>query len=136
MLHTPITAAWNEAPEARAILRSLTPADVHIAVRTPIVGDRYHEWVAPYHEDALYDLRRAHIARLFGKSFADCRTDDERRGYLEFDARHETIAEVLRGIFGAPWDRPTDRVIDCDKGVGANQRWRAQSTLSRMERIG
>lgn len=119
---------WHETGEAAAILAALTPAHVHLVARTPIIGARYHEWVAPEHDEALYELRRAFIAESFGKSFAACTNDDERRAYLEFDALHENVGEVLCGLFGSPerLGRPSDLLIDCDRGVGVTAAWRRE----------
>jgi hypothetical protein len=122
------TAHWQDQPAAAALLRSLTPADVHIVARTPVIGPRFNEWAAPEHDDALYELRRAFVAARFGGSFTDCQTDTECRAYLREDARHDSVAEVLRSIFGPAerFGRATERVIDCDRAVGANERFRTE----------
>lgn len=124
-VHTKIEAAsWHEAPAAAAILSGLTPAHVSIVPRTPIVGPRFYEWTAGEVDERLYEVRRAFVDAAFGKAFADCYTDDERRAYLACDMHYESVADALRGLFGAPWGVPTDRLIDCDRGAAVNAAWR------------
>lgn len=119
---------WHDSPEARVILRGLTPAHVSIRTITPIVGPRYQSWTAGETDELLDEMRRAYIVAGYGKSFAECVNDDERRAYLEFDATHENVDEVLRGLFGTPgrWGRPSDLLIDCDRGAGATSAWRRE----------
>lgn len=114
--------AWHATPAATAILASLTPAHVSIAARTPIIGPRFYEWSAGEIDEQLAELRRAHVAAAFGKAFTACATDDERHAYLAFDRHHDSVGEALRSVFGSPgrWGRPSELLIDCDKGAAVN----------------
>ena len=95
---------WNETPQARQILATLTPQDVWLRPHTPAVGPRCYRWSAGRRHQALSTLRRAAVERHFGSSFAAANRESRARAhaYLALDRLQPGVGEVLAARFGDP----------------------------------
>jgi len=128
---------WHETLAAKRILSRLAAADVSIVPETPIIGARFYRWSAGAKHELLEDIRSEFIAERFGCAFLTACHEGRVRDYLDLYNATPSVSDVLAERFGSPsrFGRPTDRLIDCDKGAAANAAWQSEQASALAAKV-
>jgi len=129
--------AWHDTLAAKRILSRLAAADVSIVPETPIAGPRFFRWSAGAKHELLEDIRSEFIAERFGCDFMQACEQGRAREYLDLYNATPTVADALADRFGSPsrFGRPSERLIDCDRGAAANAAWQREQAATPAAKV-
>lgn len=92
---------WHHTAPARRIIASLTAADLHLNVHTPVIGPKSYYWTAGEKSEALAAIRKASLEREFG-TFDEAYARDGAKALMAAHDATPTVADVLAELLGEP----------------------------------
>ena len=94
-------APWHETPAVAAYLATIDIDDLYLTRPCVVMGAGELIYTGSPLED-LRDMRRDIIEAQFGCTFREANEQGRANEYLDMDAEHPRVDEVLTDIFGDP----------------------------------